>query len=299
MVDRRSERELVQIHNFVYRYPAFQEGQPPVTALDGISLEIAAGEFFGLTGTTGSGKSTLCLALNGLVPQATGGVVSGDIIVAGMNTKRAPVAELAMQVGLVFQDPEANLVGLTVEDEVAFGPENLGLPRDEIAARVDWALDVVGMGEMRRRSSTRLSGGQKQRVAIAAVLAMRPAVLVLDEPTAQLDPAGTEEVASAIAALRREPGHQVAIVMAEQNVELLGRFADRIGVLDAGRLARLGTPREVLGDVDKLHRLGVFTPPAAEIARRLNALMGTNLDFVTTDGALLALTAMLDERRDG
>ena len=291
-------RSLISIRDFVYRYAPVIEGEAPVTALDGISLEIAAGEFLGITGTTGSGKSTLCLAFNGLVPQATGGSIGGDVLIGDWNTKRVKVPELATRVGLVFQDPESNLVGLSVEDEVAFGPENLGVPPTEIAERIDWALALVGMSGERERSANQLSGGQKQRVAIAAVLAMRPEVLVLDEPTAQLDPLGKVEVAAAIEALRRELGARLTVVMVEQDAELLAQFADRVIVLDAGEVVMQGSPREVFGRVDELERLGVAVPQLAEVAQRLNRELGTDFDFLTHDEALRALRSLLRSALD-
>ena len=282
-------RSLISISDFVYRYAPVAEGEAPVTALDGISLEIAVGEFLGVTGTTGSGKSTLCLALNGLVPHATGGSIGGDVLIGDWNTKRVKVPQLATRVGLVFQDPESNLVGLSVEDEIAFGPENLGVPPAEIAERIDWALALVGMSGERERSANQLSGGQKQRVAIAAVLAMRPEVLVLDEPTAQLDPVGKYEVASAIETLRRELGSRLTVVMVEQDAELLAQFADRVVVLDAGQIVMQGAPNEVFARVAELRRLGVAVPQLAEVAVRLNSELGTRFDFLTHDEALRAL----------
>ncbi|MDI3341124.1 MAG: ATP-binding cassette domain-containing protein [Sphaerobacter sp.] len=295
----RSADPIIQIREFTYRYPAVEPGGEPTTALDGISLEVPAGACLGVTGTGGSGKSTLCLALNGLVPHATGGTVRGEVRICGWNTKEVPVARLATRVGLVFQDPESNLVGLTVEDEVAFGPENLGVPRAEIAARVDWALAAVGMQDARGRPSAQLSGGQKQRVAIAAVLAMQPAVLVLDEPTAQLDPLGKEEVAAAIEGLRRERGPDLTVVLVEQDPELLARLADQVVVLDAGRIVLRGPAREVLTRVDALAAAGVFAPQAAEIAERLNAALGSDLAALTPEELEPALRARLQGGRRG
>jgi energy-coupling factor transporter ATP-binding protein EcfA2 len=292
-------RSLIQIRDFVFRYAPVTEGESPVTALDGINLEIAAGEFLGVTGTTGSGKSTLCLALNGLVPHSTGGSIGGDVLIGDWNTKRVKVPQLATRVGLVFQDPESNLVGLSVQDEIAFGPENLGVPPAEIAERIDAALALVGMTGERQRSTSQLSGGQKQRVAIAAVLAMRPEVLVLDEPTAQLDPLGKYEVAAAIAALRRDRGTRLTVVMVEQDAELLAQFADRVVVLDGGQIVDQGSPREVFGRVAELDAWGVAVPQLSEVAHRLNARLGTGFDFLMHDEALQALRPLLQSVVDG
>lgn len=289
---------LIQIRDFVYRYPPAREGEEPVTALDGIRLDIRAGEFLGITGTTSSGKSSLCLALNGLVPHATGGSLRGDVVVGGWNTKRTPVPQMATRVGLVFQDPESNLVGLSVEDEVAFGPENLGVAPSEIAERVDWALGLVGMRGERSRSAAQLSGGQKQRVAIAAVLAMQPEVLVLDEPAAQLDPLGKYEVATAIATLRREQGASLTVVMVEQDADLLAGFAHRIVVLDAGRIVMEGSPGDVFRRVGDLHRIGVHVPQVSELSVRLSEALGRDMAFLTSDDALKELSRLLGEDVD-
>lgn len=284
---------IIQFRDFGYRYPPVQEGGELVTALDGVTLDVAPGEFLGVVGTSGSGKSTLCLALNGLVPHETGGVVRGDLIVGGWNTKEVPVSRLATRVGLVFQDPESNLVGLTVEDEIAFGPENLGVPPAEIAERVEWALATVGMRDARTRSSAHLSGGQKQRVAIAAVLAMMPEVLVLDEPTAQLDPVGKDEVMAAIAALREAQGERLTVVMVEQDTELLAQLADRVIVLDAGRVVLEGPPRRLFYQIEDLATVGVFAPQVTEIATRVNRAQGTHMTPLTPDEAAPALASLL------
>jgi len=269
-------------------------GAAPVTALEEVTLEVAAGEVLGVTGSTGSGKSALCLAIAGLIPQETGGIIGGRVIVAGWDTRVTPVPQLATRVGLVFQDPESNLVGLSVEDEVAFGPENLGVPPPEIARRVDWALQVTGLARERRRPSAFLSGGQKQRLAIAAVLAMRPQILVLDEPTAQLDPVGKDEVMAAIDRLRQELGRQLTIVLVESDTELLSRFAERIVVLHTGRIALEGVPRAVFSRVEELTALGIRVPPLAALAAQLNHALGTRFSFLTTSEVKSALRPLLD-----
>lgn len=285
----------VRIQDLHYRYPAFDPDQPgpePGYALAGIDLEIAAGELLGISGTTGSGKTTLCLALNGLVPQQTSGTIRGDVWIGEWNTKRVPVARLATQVGLVFQDPEANLLGLTVEDEVAFGPENLAVEPKAIEERVAWALDVVGMSAYRHRSAARLSGGQKQRVGIAAVLAMLPKILVLDEPTAELDPAGRREIAAVITALReRERG--MTVVMVESDAGVLARLADRVAIMDVGRIVALGTPAALYAKPERLIEIGVPTPEMAEIAAGLNQRLGTRFTFIDRENARHSLSADL------
>jgi energy-coupling factor transporter ATP-binding protein EcfA2 len=264
--------EIIRIENLHYAYPGQTE-----RVLNGIHLEIARGEFIGLMGATGAGKTTLCMALNGLVPHSTGGTLKGDVWVAGannpisrnqsgvVNTKRTTVAELARHVGLVLQDAEAQLFNMTVEDEIAFGCESLGLPREEISARVEWALDVVKMQAQRARSPFQLSGGQKQRVAIAAILAMRPEVLILDEPTASLDPRGKFEVLGVIEELRRAGA--MTIVLVEQDAEMIARYADRVIVLHQGRVALDAPPRVVFQQIEQMRAWGLDVPQVSELAR--------------------------------
>ncbi len=242
-----------------------------------MNLEIGRGEFVALLGRVGAGKTTLCMALNGLVPHATGGIFRGDVTVLGRNTKQHPVADLARSVGLVFQDPEIQLTQMRVEDEIAFGPENLGVPSDEIEARVTWALNAVGLDGYRDRSPLRLSGGEKQRVAIAAMLAMRPQVLVLDEPTANLDPAGKAELFNLLARLARE--RQITILLASQELERVARYADRVLVLQDGRIGLDGPPAEVFSQVARLQEWGVGVPQLAELADLLARQTGKPYRF--------------------
>ena len=233
-------------------------------ALDGVSLEIFPGEMVAVVGPNGSGKSTLARHLNALlVPQ------QGRVLVAGMDTRDGErLWAIRQMVGMVFQNPDNQLVAATVEEDVAFGPENLGLPPAEIARRVDEALAWVGMQAWRHHPPHRLSGGQKQRVAIAGVLAMRPACIVLDEPTSMLDPRGQQEVLATLAQLRRQSGLAVVHIthrMAE------AALADRILVMDAGRVVLEGTPREVFRQAHRLLELGLEVPPAVQVALRLRA----------------------------
>ncbi len=288
----------VRIENLHFRYPVFDPdatgvgGDEPGYALAGIDLEIGAGELLGISGTTGSGKTTLCLALIGLVPQQTSGTIRGDVWVGDWNTKKVPVPQMATRVGLVFQDPEANLLGLTVEDEVAFGPENLAIDPREIEERVAWALDVVGMTEQRRRSAALLSGGQKQRVGIAAVLAMLPKILVLDEPTAELDPVGKREISDVIAGLRQRE-REMTVVMVESDASTLARLSDRLAIMDAGSIVALDEPTAIYASPGSLIESGIPVPAVSEIALRLNQQLGTSWSFVTHDDAVRALSTDL------
>jgi energy-coupling factor transport system ATP-binding protein len=283
---------VVVVNELHYTYPPPLPDAAAVEVLRGVNLAIRPGEFVALLGRVGAGKTTLCMALNGLVPHVTGGVFRGDVTVAAQNTKHHAVAELARTVGLVFQDAEAQLTQMRVEDEVAFGPENLGLPVQEIAARVAWALAAVGLTEHRDRSPHRLSGGEKQRVAIAAMLAMRPQLLVLDEPTANLDPAGKSGVFNVLLHLARE--RQVAIVIATQEVERAARYADRVIVLHEGRCAFDGPPSTVFSAASQLLDWGLSVPEMVELGERL-ALPAEACAGVS--GAYRALRRALRDRR--
>ncbi len=276
---------LVEVRDLWYAYPALP-GVGAQWVLRGVSLQLRAGEVVGLLGASGAGKSTLALALNGSVPQSTGGQVRGEVLIEGLDSKRRPVAELAMRVGIVFQDPEVQFLQTTVEAEVAFGPENLGLPVSEIEQRVTWALGAVGLGEFRSRAPAHLSGGEKQRVAIAAILAMRPRILVLDEPTASLDPRGKLEVLEVIRALR--PDHTILLITQES--EAVAELADRVLVLDHGQIVMEGDPNRVFGEVERLARLGLRPPEIRELAHCLNRELGVPaFDFSDVEQAVEAL----------
>jgi len=255
--------------------------------LKGIDLEVERGEFVSIMGPTGVGKTTLCLALNGIVPQSTGGTIRGEVVVAGLNTRQHPVPELASQVGVVFQDPESQFFNMTVEDEVAFGPESLGLDPHEIRERVDWALTVVGMNPHRHRSPFQLSGGEKQRVAIAAILAMTPRILVLDEPTSGLDPLGKAQVFRVVRELKHRDG--MTIVMVEQESEKIAEFSDRVLVLHEGKVALVDTPDQVFAQVEWMHEIGLAVPQVSELAHLFNTRRNASYVFTSLEGAYQAL----------
>jgi len=269
-----------QLH---YAYPPLLPGGDPIEVLRGVDLTVERGEFLAIMGPTGVGKSTLCLAMNGIVPQSTGGVIRGYVSVLGHDARRTPVAELATHVGVVFQDPESQLFSPTVEDEIAFGPENLGIGPEEIAQRIDWALRIVGMSDCRGRSPVHLSGGEKQRVAIAASLAMLPEVLILDEPTSGLDPVGKLQVFSAIESLCRE--RSVTIVMVSHDAERIAEFSDRIAVMWQGRIVRLDAPSRVFEDTDLLRQVGIAAPQVSQVASALNRACGSAFQFMLLDQA--------------
>jgi energy-coupling factor transporter ATP-binding protein EcfA2 len=269
-----------------------------VSVFRGLDLHIDSGEFVSIMGPTGVGKSTLCLTLNGIVPHSTGGVFRGDVIVEGLNTKETGVATLASQVGIVFQDPESQFFNMTVEDEVAFGPESLGVEPAVIAERIEWALDIVGMQAYRRRSPFHLSGGQKQRVAIASILAMKPRILVLDEPTSGLDPVGKADVFRVVRELKRQQG--MTIIMVEQEAETIAEFSERLIVLWDGNVAMDGTPREVFAQVTALEGCGLAIPQVSQLAHLHNGQWGTDYDFIRLDEAYAVLAEQLkaaDQKR--
>lgn len=234
-----------------------------IPALRGVDLEIAAGEHIAIVGANGSGKSTLARHMNGLlVPTA------GHVWVRGLDT-RDPAHRRTIRhtVAMVFQDPDTQIISTVVEEDTAFGPENLGLPRAELRERVDWALEVVGLAGLRRRSPQHLSGGQRQRLALAGALAMRPACLVLDEATAMLDAAGRQAVHAIVGQLHQQG---MAVVAVTQDMAEAAR-AGRVVVLAAGQVARQGPTREVLTDAAFLNEHGLDMPPATRLARLLHA----------------------------
>ena len=230
--------------------------------LKDVTAQIKKGEFTAIIGTNGSGKSTLARHLNALLIPT-----EGELIVEGMRTSDAGrVWDIRQKVGMVFQNPDNQLVAAVVEEDVAFGPENLGVPPEEIRERVDLALEKVGMTSYRKQAPSMLSGGQKQRVAIAGVLAMKPDCIVLDEPTAMLDPKGRKEVMDTIHELNKKEGITIVLIthFMEEAVT-----ADHILVIDKGVLKMEGTPREIFSQADKVTEIGLDVPVPADLARRL------------------------------
>ncbi len=250
-----------------YEAVRFRYGGGERNALEEVSLALASGETVVLLGASGAGKSTLCLAANGLVPHFLKGEFSGRVLVGGRDTREHPPRTFAPFVGVIFQDFESQLFCTTAELEAAFGPENLGLERGEIRRRVDEALARTGLGDLARRMPATLSGGQKQRLVLAAALTSQPRVLVLDEPTSDLDPRGKAEVHAVARAL--SGGRQAtALLIAEPEAEEAAQ-ADRVVILREGRIALSGTPGEVLTRLDELQAAGVPAPAAAAITGRL------------------------------
>ncbi|MBF9337007.1 energy-coupling factor ABC transporter ATP-binding protein [Microbacterium lacticum] len=279
---------LVRVRDLGIRHDGATHAAPAAATFD-----VARGEVVLLLGPSGAGKSTLALALDGLIPHAVPATLEGSVLIDGLDTAVTPVAELSTRVAMVFQDPDAQLVTGTLLDEVAFGPENLRLPVDEVLARAEDALRRVGLWERRTENPDRLSGGGRQRLAISCALAMGSPLLVLDEPTANLDPRGIEEVYAALGELVAAGDR--AIVLVEHNLDAATAITDRVVVLDhAGRTVADGSVDEVLrGRADDLHAMGVWLPVSTLAALRLRDA-GWPLDPLPLDPAELhaALEAM-------
>ena len=262
------------------------EGVAPIV-LDGVSLSIEEGSFVAVLGHNGSGKSTLAKHFNSIL-LPTGGRVYVD----GMDTADEELLlAIRRTVGMVFQNPDNQIVANVVEEDVAFAPENLGVPPEEIRRRVDDALKAVGMYEFREHAPHLLSGGQKQRIAIAGVIAMQPRCIVLDEPTAMLDPIGRQEVLSAVHKLNREKGITVVLITHHMNE---AEEADRVIVMDDGRIALDGTPKEVFTQVEPLRTMGLTVPDTVDLLDRLRKDgLDVPLDALTVDECAAAITAAL------
>ena len=258
---------VLSLENVTYRYKQLDENGrqlelPP--AVNDVSFDVEEGEFIALVGHNGSGKSTLAKLFNGLLKPK-----SGKILVLGQDTSDEKLLyEIRKNVGVVFQNPDNQMVATLVEDDVAFGPENIGLPPEEIGKRLDFALKAVGMEAYRNTAAHRLSGGQKQRIAIAGVLAVMPRILVLDESTAMLDPQGRREVLTVVKKLNREL--KITVLLITHFMEEAAQ-ADRILVMDDGRLALSGTPREVFSKRDFLDSIGLDVPLPAAVGSLLAA----------------------------
>ena len=256
---------VIELRNLSFSY-GDSDGNAP-RALDDVSLKVAEGDFVGVIGPSGAGKSTLASVMSGAIPHHFSGQLFGATLVDGRDTCDVTLTDISRLVGSVLQDIDTQMVASVVEDEMLFGLENFGVPHDQIEARVAETLDTVGISSLRDREIATLSGGQKQKVAIAAILALRPRVLVLDEPTAALDPASSRLVFDTLRHINETQG--VTVVVIEQKVALLSEYCNRIAVLDRGHLALEGTPHEVFAHGEELRRIGVDSPRVARISNSL------------------------------
>lgn len=252
----KGDKHLVTLRNFSFWYPDGTQ------ALRNIDLEVAGGEFLTIMGKNGAGKTTLCLSIVGIIPNIFLGKMDGEINIVGMVPSEHYVYEITKNVGIVLQDPESQIFTHSVFSEVTFAAENLGLPREDIIERTEWALDVVGLKGFEDRMPRYLSGGQKQRLVIAAALVTKPRVLVLDEPTSQLDPVGTREVLDTLSFLNRE--EDLTIIMTEHKTDEVLEVSERIVILDEGRIVEEGSPEDVFQDVSTLVNLELKPPEIAE-----------------------------------
>ena len=251
---------MISIKNLSFKYD--YEDENAIQILKDIDLEINEGEFVALLGHNGSGKSTLAKLINGLLIPG-----QGDVLVDGMNTKNEEeIWDIRRTAGMVFQNPDNQLVATIVEDEVAFGPENLGLEPSEIRRRVDKALEDVGMTDYKKNAPHLLSGGQKQRVAIAGILAMSPKYIILDEPTAMLDPSGRREVIDTLVKLNKEENKTIILITHYMEEAAI---SDRVVVMEDGNIVLRGKPREVFSHVDEIKKLGLDVPQVTELAHEL------------------------------
>lgn len=254
---------MIQFNNFSFKY---REGIEPV--LYNVSLTIPDATFVGITGAAGSGKSTLTYAVNGIIPHCYPGDFYGEVFVEGLDTVESTLTDISMLVGSVCQDIDSQMVSTVVEDEILYGLENFGVARSEIPARVDEALDAMGIADLRERSIDSLSGGQKQKVALASVIALHPRVLVLDEPTAELDPASSVAVFELLAHYAHE--HGTTVVVVEQKIALLSDYADMLVIVDDGHIRFADSPENVLAHSDELLALGVNCPRSTTLMNELS-----------------------------
>jgi energy-coupling factor transporter ATPase len=263
---------IIETKNVSYTYPG--AANPSISE---VSMKVEKGEFVLITGPSGCGKTTLCRCFNGLIPHFYQGELKGEVTVSGMDVTQHQTHEMAKHVGLVFQNPENQLFALSVEKDVAFGLENLGFAREEMRKRVDWALNLTDIYDLRERSPHEVSGGQQQRVAIAAVLAMQPEIIVLDEPTSFLDPLSAEKIFDVIYELNQKIG--ITVVLVEHRLDLTAKYANHIVIMDEGKVCFDGTPREILS-TEETRLIGVGIPKATLLYQLLKK-EGVNLGDVT------------------
>ncbi len=258
---------MIQIQDMSFTYKG--ENQP---ALQEIRLSVPDGGFLGIIGPAGAGKTTLARAVTGMIPHHYKGDFYGSVTVNGMDTFETSLPDLSRIVGMVFQDVDSQIISPMVEDELLYGLENFSVPREEIPARIEEALQKVGIADLRERTIGSLSGGQRQKVAIASIIALKPQILVMDEPTGELDPRSSRQVFSLLKELNEE--HGVTVIIIEQKIMLLCEFARQLAVLSEGRIVRQGDTRDVLAHSEELEALGVNCPRVTTLSRILGEKTG-------------------------
>lgn len=282
------------VENLIHVY---NPGSPfETTALSNININIEQGEFVGLIGHTGSGKSTLIQHLNGLLKPTKGKIYINKLDISDKNVK---LREIRKKVGLVFQYPEYQLFEETIYKEVAFGPTNLGLSDSEIKSRVKEALNIVGLNfeEIKDRSPFELSGGQRRRIAIAGVIAMKPEVLILDEPTAGLDPMGRDEILNQIKKLHLK--YKITVILVSHSMEDIAKLVDQIIVMDKGKIALTGTPRQVFKEAEALEKIGLGIPQITSLVRKLREKgIKVRDDILTVDEAKKEIINLVREKKN-
>jgi len=272
----------VHVENLTFTYADARE-----PAIKNANLDIMEGDYVVIAGPTGCGKTTLCRCFNGLIPHFHTGKMTGRVIVNGVATHKTKVSDLSQTVGFIFQDPENQLVALNVERELAFAPENLGLPREEIRARVEEAIEMVGIEELRNKAPYELSGGEQQRVAIAAVLTLKPKILVLDEPTSNLDPVSARRVVTLLGKINRD--HGMTIILVEHRLDLVASYSNKVVVMNNGEIVVEGEPRVTLSN-DYVEELGVGIPKILKLFKELQIDGGKHTLPLTPEEAASMLT---------
>lgn len=262
---------IIETEDLTYTYPGVAKA-----SITNVSVKIEQGEFTLITGPSGCGKTTLCRCFNGLIPHFYQGELKGELIATGLEVAKHPIYELAKHVGLVFQNPENQLFALSVEKDVAFGLENLGMPRDEMRRRVDEAMKTTGIYDLRDRPPHELSGGQQQRVAIASVLAMQPKVIILDEPTSFLDPLSAKRIFEVIDNLNKSLG--MTVILVEHRLDLTAKYASHIIVMNEGKVVLDGNPRKILCS-QEARLIGIGVPKATRLYELLR-MDGINLSDI-------------------
>ena len=258
---------MINVQDLTFSYK-----NEPKPALKNITLSVPDGGFLGIIGAAGAGKTSLVRALSGIIPHHYTGDYFGSVTVNGLDTVDSPLIDLSRQVGMVFQDVDSQIISSVVEDELLYGLENFGVPKEEIPRRIDEALAQTGIPDLKTRSIASLSGGQRQKVAIASIIALKPGALVLDEPTGELDPRSSRQIFSLLRDLNEQQG--VTVIIVEQKIMLLCEFVRQLAVLSEGRIVRQGETRDVLAHAEELEALGVNCPRVVTLGRILSEKTG-------------------------